>query len=567
MTRLPRTCWAVLAFRVISIGQITPPPASRPTASPPPVVDTPSFAFPLAAKSRVAVPTAQVQSSTAPARRTAYHLTLDLNRSIVIDEPAGIRRIAVSNGDIAEAVAVSANEAMVNGKAPGVTSLVIWLNDGTRKVFDLAVEPGTETLDAVQAALEHELAGQDIHLSIHGGSVFLTGLALDLESADRAVQMAAVLGKVVNLLQIKVPDGEPQILLRVRFANIDRGATSNLGLNLFSTPNPKMMGATTTGQFGVQPAYDFTQNPPTTTLNNLLNIFLYRPDINLGAIVSALEAKQLAQVLAEPNLLTLSGHRASFLAGGQFPYPTIQGGANGIGQVTIQFRDFGIRLNFLPRVTLRGTIQLEVEPEVSSLDPANGLTMNGYTIPGLDVRRVHTEVELRNGQSLVIAGLLDNRVTQTINKIPGLSALPLFGKLFESRSILKNNSELLVIVTPEIVEPIPAGTPLPSLDMPVPFLTAPSFPAWLDPPVPGWPGTPDSPAARVGSSSGVGGGAAKPVVPDPAIPTYVPVEQLRNAVGLEGAAVRPVETEPKSGLGTAPAAGSPPAQSHEGPRP
>ena len=508
---------------------------------------------------------AHPQSPPVPAAPSASHLTLGLYKSIVIDEPAGILRIAVSNSDIAEAVAVSASEAMINGKAPGVTSLVIWLSDGTRKVFDLAVEPGTEALDAVQAALGHELTGQDIHLSIHGGSVFLTGLALDLESADRAVQMAAVLGKVVNLLQIKLPDGEPQILLRVRFANIDRGATSNLGINLFSTPNSVLTGATTTGQYGVQPAYDFTQHPPTTALTNLLNIFLYQPNINLGAVVSALEAKQLAQVLAEPNLLTLSGHRASFLAGGQFPYPTIQGGANGIGQVTIQFRDFGIRLNFLPRVTLRGTIQLEVEPEVSSLDPANGLTMNGYTIPGLDVRRVHTEVELRNGQSLVIAGLLDNRVTQTINKIPGLSALPLFGKLFESRAILKNNSELLVIVTPEIVEPIPAGTPPPSLDMPQPFLNVPpSFPARLNPAA-SIPGTPGSAAGMQNPSSGLAPGAVAPAVL--ALPQYVPVEQLRTAIGIEGVVSKPAETEPRTGLGIAPVIVPPPAQAAEGPRP
>ncbi|MGA7409848.1 MAG: pilus assembly protein N-terminal domain-containing protein, partial [Bryobacteraceae bacterium] len=356
MTRLPRVCWAVLAVRAIGIGQVTPPPTSRPAASTPTAVAPQSSTISPAAGSRVAMSApAHPQSPPVPAAPSASHLTLGLYKSIVIDEPAGILRIAVSNSDIAEAVAVSASEAMINGKAPGVTSLVIWLSDGTRKVFDLAVEPGTEALDAVQAALGHELTGQDIHLSIHGGSVFLTGLALDLESADRAVQMAAVLGKVVNLLQIKLPDGEPQILLRVRFANIDRGATSNLGINLFSTPNSVLTGATTTGQYGVQPAYDFTQHPPTTALTNLLNIFLYQPNINLGAVVSALEAKQLAQVLAEPNLLTLSGHRASFLAGGQFPYPTIQGGANGIGQVTIQFRDFGIRLNFLPRVTLRGT--------------------------------------------------------------------------------------------------------------------------------------------------------------------------------------------------------------------
>ncbi|MGA7415838.1 MAG: type II and III secretion system protein, partial [Bryobacteraceae bacterium] len=194
-----------------------------------------------------------------------------------------------------------------------------------------------------------------------------------------------------------------------------------------------------------------------------------------------------------------------------------------------------------------------------------GLTMNGYTIPGLDVRRVHTEVELRNGQSLVIAGLLDNRVTQTINKIPGLSALPLFGKLFESRAILKNNSELLVIVTPEIVEPIPAGTPPPSLDMPQPFLNVPpSFPARLNPAA-SIPGTPGSAAGMQNPSSGLAPGAVAPAVL--ALPQYVPVEQLRTAIGIEGVVSKPAETEPRTGLGIAPVIVPPPAQAAEGPRP
>jgi pilus assembly protein CpaC len=172
------------------------------------------------------------------------------------------------------------------------------------------------------------------------------------------------------------------------------------------------------------------------------------------------------EVLAEPNVLAINGKPASFLAGGEFPYPTIQGGGGGIGQVTIQFREFGVRLNFLPTLTPRGTIRLLVAPEVSSLDLANGITLQGATIPGLDIRRVQTEIELDNGQSFVIGGLLNNQISQNLSKVPGLGDIPLFGKLFQSKSLTKNNAELLVLVTPELVRPIPAGEAVPEIGFP-----------------------------------------------------------------------------------------------------
>jgi pilus assembly protein CpaC len=205
-------------------------------------------------------------------------------------------------------------------------------------------------------------------------------------------------------------------------------------------------------------------------LSSLLNIFYYNPGINLGAVLQDLEARNLLEILAEPNLLTMSGKEASFLAGGQFPFPTLQGGGSGVGQITIQFKEFGVRLNFLPTVTPRGTIRLIVTPEVSSLDYSNGLSISGYTIPGLATRRVQTEIELESGQSFVIAGLLNNQVTEQLSKMPGLANIPLLGKLFQSRSLTKSNSELLVMVTPELVRPIAADAKRPEVAMPLPFV-------------------------------------------------------------------------------------------------
>jgi pilus assembly protein CpaC len=184
-----------------------------------------------------------------------------------------------------------------------------------------------------------------------------------------------------------------------------------------------------------------------------------------------LETNGVLQVLSEPNVLTGNGKEGSFLAGGQYPYPVVQGiTGSGAGAVTIQFKDFGVRLNFIPTITPRGTIRLQVAPEVSSLDFANGITISGFTVPGIDVRKVKTEVELSEGQSFAIGGLLDNRSTKNFAKIPFLGDIPVLGKFFQSISDSKTNTELVVIVTPEIVNPIPTGAPLPGLNYPNKFL-------------------------------------------------------------------------------------------------
>ncbi len=399
--------------------------------------------------------------------RQASDLNVAVNKSIVLENSSGVKRLAITNPEIAEAVAVSKTELIVNGKASGDTTLLVWDLTGKRTMFDVHVLGQANTSgEDTRRELQKELPGQDVSFTVNGKNVFLRGTVNDAIAADRAAAIASTLGKVVNLLNVKVADADPQILLKVRFANVERSALSKLGLNLVSTGATNTIGAVSTGQFGQQPTFDFTQNPNQYTFNDLLNIFFFRKDLNLGGTIQALQAKNLVQILAEPNLLTLSGKPASFLAGGEFPFPTLQGGGAGVGQITIQFREFGVRVNFLPVVTPRGTIRLSVTPEVSSLDYANGLTVTGYTIPGLATRRVQTEVELENGQSFAIAGLLDNRVTTALNKIPGIGDIPVLGKLFESRQLQKNNSELLVVVTPVLVRPTEAGGKGPELAMP-----------------------------------------------------------------------------------------------------
>jgi pilus assembly protein CpaC len=381
--------------------------------------------------------------------------------------------VSVGNPDMIEVVAVSNKELVVNAKAAGETTLIVWTTAG-RKPFSVVVMPLAGKVEGVRRQFEKEFDGQDVTLTFEEGSVFLRGTVKDMTAAGRAVAIASTLGKVVNLLRVEVPPSEYQVLLKVRFADVDRSATQQLGFNLISTRAANTPGAISTGQFS-PPVPDSVGSAAHFTLSNALNVFLYRPDLNLGATIQALEAKNLVQILAEPNLLTTSGTAANFLAGGEFPFPTLQGGGSGVGQITIQFREFGVRLKFLPTVTPRGTIHLAVTPEVSALDYSNSLQVQGYTIPGLSVRRMQTEIELEDGQSFVIGGLIDNRMTETLDKIPGLSKLPLLGKLFQSRSVQRNNSELLVLVTPELVRPIAAGEVKPDVKMPGKFLKDAAF--------------------------------------------------------------------------------------------
>lgn len=421
------------------------------------------------------VPAPPVRAITAASPDSTNDLFVAVGKTVLVDTERPIIRVAMASGEVAEASAVSPSEIMINGKVAGETSLIIWENGGGRQFFNVRVRAsmGTsnELLEGLRRELRTEFPGQSIQVSAEGGTVFLRGTVKDLASSDRAVQIASTMGKVVNLLYVNVPPPTRQILLKVRFASYDRNLNKALGINLYSLGAGNTIGAVSTQQFSPPSVSQSSGSSAAATLSDLLNIFVFRSDINLGATIKALEANNVLQVLAQPNLLVENGRQGSFLAGGQFPYPTVQGaGAGGVGAVTIAFKEFGVRLNFIPTITPRNTIRLQVAPEVSSLDYANGITISGFTVPGIDVRRVNTEVELKEGQSFVIGGLLDNRTTKTFQKIPFLGDIPILGKFFQSIETNKSNTELIVIVTPEIVDPIPAGAPLPGLNYSDKFL-------------------------------------------------------------------------------------------------
>jgi len=397
-----------------------------------------------------------VVAPPAASEQASGELKVVVGRSVSIDTARPIQRVAAANEAIVDCLVITSRELLVNGKAPGQTSVVVWTDTGARVRYEVTVTPNSTRLDAVRAEIAREFPGSDVAVTLENDAVFVRGTVKDPVSAERAVSIAGTLGKPVNLLRVSVPAAEPQILLNVKFASVEHGASRDLALNM-ATGAFQQTTALGTGQ----PVS--ADGAKTFTLSQAVNILLFRKDINLIAAIQALESKRLLEVLAEPNLLVINGTEANFIAGGEFPYPVVQPGANG-NSVTIAFKEYGIRLGFQPAITPRGTIRLKVAPEVSSLDYTNAVTIAGTVVPGTSTRRVQTEVELESGQSFAIAGLLDRQTTETLNRIPGLSAIPVLGKLFQSQARSKHSTELLVLITPEIVQPIPAGQPLPRID-------------------------------------------------------------------------------------------------------
>lgn len=431
--------------------------------------------------SAAAAPAAQAGGSSI--QDSSNDLNVAVGRTVLVDTAKPIKRIAVGLGDIAQASAVSPTEIMVNGKTAGQTSLILWDISGSRQFFNVNVRPGsTQTgdgLDAVRRELRTELPGQTLKLTSANGTIFMRGTVKDLDSAKRAMQIVSTAGKVVNLLDVEVPSSDPQILLKVRFVSVDRARLKQLGINLFNLGSGNFVGGISTGQFS--PPSVSSSSPGTggvagflggATITNDLNILGFYPGIGLGATVEANQTDSWVQVLAQPNIVAQNGKEASFLAGGEFPYPVVQSTTTGSGAITIEFKEFGVRLNFIPTITPRGSIRLQVAPEVSTLDYSHAVEVSGFNVPGLSTRRVNTEVELKDRESFIIGGLLDQDEQKTLEKVPFLGDIPILGKFFQSQSLNKQDTELIVVVTPEIVSPIAAGQALPELKNPVSHLPA-----------------------------------------------------------------------------------------------
>jgi pilus assembly protein CpaC len=428
---------------------------------------------------------AGISQTSAPEQQGAAPLRVMVNKSLLINTTERLKRISVTDPNVADALVVTPTQILVHGRSPGEVSLLIWDELERSRSFDLRVDVD------VSATAEEEkrvFPDEQIEVTPSRSAIVLSGHVSTEDVSKRAGMIAEAYSKnVVNVLTFG-PVGAQEVLLEVKFAEVDRSAVTQLGVNLFSTSTAaNTIGTSTTGQFGgfttsTSSASTATTGSTTTTsnsgtkpvinLSNPLNLFLFRTDLNLGAVVQALQQKNLLQILAEPNLIAVNGKEASFLAGGEFPFPIVQPG-QGFTAVTISFKEFGVRLRFTPVIMPNGNIHLRVVPEVSNLDFTNGLTISGFTVPAISTRRADTEFELQDGQSFVIAGLMDNRVTNVANKVPGLGDLPVLGNFFKSKNAQRSKTELMVLCTVRRISPSTQPAPEPSY--PKPFLDKEKF--------------------------------------------------------------------------------------------
>jgi pilus assembly protein CpaC len=387
----------------------------------------------------------------APITQEAAELQLPTGTSMIIDLPGQIERVSVANPEIANVQIVPPSHVLVNGKAPGITTLITWF-DGKRRYYDVVVKLN---LSLVEQAMKELSPNDDITVKAIQNSIALSGTVADPSLIARAPDVARAFlpekTTVINLLRL----GEPhQIMLKVEIAEVNRTSLRELGLdfiNMGSTFGLAVFGGTTGGVLN-----SILGSDGTIVSDQRASLLFSKGDTR--TILRALEQKGLAKSLARPNLIAASGADASFLVGGEFPYPSVQGGSGGSGaSVTIQFKPFGVRLNFTPTLNDLGSINLKIEPEVSALDFTNSVTISGFTMPSLTTRRARTIVDLKPGQSMAIGGLLQTEDRKTLTKFPILGDIPVLGALFRSTKFIRNETDLIIFVTPEIVKPFAAG--------------------------------------------------------------------------------------------------------------
>jgi pilus assembly protein CpaC len=394
-----------------------------------------------------------------------------VGRSAVVNVNVPITRVSLTSADVADALVTTPNQLLIQGKVPGTISMFVWDRGGTMHRYDVTVERDLSPL--VQQMREH-FPGENITVASNGKAVVVSGTVSKKFIAEKAVEVAAghvdKKEDVVNLLQVR-ETRPPQVLLRVRFAEVSRSALTELGASFFTSPLGvnDTIGRVSTSQFpsvgferlewtkeGNAFGDEVVESKGQFTFSDFLNVFLFNKQYDLGFIARVLQNRGLFQSLAEPNLVAESGKEASFLAGGEFPIPIAQGGSGSVA-ISVMFKEFGVRLNFTPTVSADNSrVRLKVRPEVSTLDFGNAIVLQGFRIPALSTRRTETELELDNGQTFAIAGLLNNSMTESLQKVPGIGDIPILGYLFRSKAAQKNRTELVVMITPEV---LPSNSP------------------------------------------------------------------------------------------------------------
>lgn len=372
-------------------------------------------------------------------------VTLSRGTSTVLTTPNVIERISIGDPEVADAVAVSPREILLTGRGVGTTSLIVW-DASQRRVYD--VEVGVDAA-ALERQIREIFPNEGVRVSATGSTVILQGSASTGTVARRIVELAGTTGATI-IDYLNAPPAQ-QVQVRVQFAEVSRSIEKNVSADFFAG-NPQNVGPLDGVDWLIE-----------NTVGELLRVSLLDDDAEIELLLRALKERGLLRILAEPTLLALDGEEATFLAGGEFPYTVAQPAGNAV-IYTVVFKEFGVNLRFRPRVTASGNIRMDVAPSVSQLDFGNAVNFSGATFPALRTRRTETAVELRPGQTLAIAGLLDNQLARNVSKIPILGDLPILGLLFRSESYQQERTELVVLVTPELVDPAAPAGPLPPGD-------------------------------------------------------------------------------------------------------
>jgi pilus assembly protein CpaC len=375
-------------------------------------------------------------------------IKLITGHSLVLTTRTALKRVNVGQPDVADVTVMAPTSVLVTAKKSGSTQLILWDEQDQSQVIDVAVDLD---LTAVDRAIKEAYPGVTVSATALNDAISLRGNVPSAEVAEQVVEIASSFGKVHNFLEVS---GGQQVMLQVKFAEVAKTTERDLGVNFGGTDGVSIFG----NNAGVLNPLSLTGTPPTLMGAVTTGAGTFFGTGKYGTtpfqyFIQALRQNGLVRVLAEPNLIAISGQNATFLAGGEIPIPVPQGGASG-GTTTIEYHEFGVRLNFTPLVLGDGRIRLKVAPEVSSLDFADGSTINGGRVPAFTKQNVSTTVELGDGQSFALAGLLNNQVNATINAVPGLGDIPVLGLLFRSTQYQRQETELVVMVTPRLVEPM-----------------------------------------------------------------------------------------------------------------
>lgn len=397
-------------------------------------------------------------------RTSGLVLHVMLGHAMVLNTTVAMRRVFVSDPAVLQTFSPNKRELVLTARTTGRSSLVVWDQTGRSFVYTVYADLDAE---ASRQALHEAFPHSAIAVDGREGKLYLTGTVPSDAASEAAYKLASAYSRdVINALQI-VPVHGKQVQLKLRIVEVDRARAEQFGIN-FLTAGGRTASSVSTQQFGTTVDTSGVSQGQGVSVSDPLNIFLYNYKLNFGLTVKDLESRQILQVLAEPTLTTLSGVPARFLSGGEVPVPVVQGGTGNSTALTIVYKPYGVKVDFLPVVNADGTIHLKVSPEVSALDYTNAVTLSGTTVPALSTRRAETEVEIRDGQSFIVSGLLDHRTTNNLGSTPGIANIPILGQLFRSKNLNHSVIELAVLVTATVVDPIlhPEATQEPQMVVP-----------------------------------------------------------------------------------------------------